>query len=256
VNTSKKFFGHLFVVYYETLMARKSLSIAVIIPAFNEATYIADCLKAIGRQTRPADLVIVVDNNCTDDTVAIARQFPFVRVVHETHQGLTHARNRGFDEAASQVDILCRTDADGRPSANWLAVIESAFAADPHLVGLTGRMKVYGSRLNLVFLGLYMSVYGLTRLLLGGKEYLRGPNTALRSSVWPQLRQEVTLDDALVHEDMDLSVRLSRMGKLGRTPRMRVAVHVRTIRKSPRAAVEYTRRWLRTRRHLRRIKVL
>jgi glycosyltransferase involved in cell wall biosynthesis len=229
------------------------LRIAVIIPAHNEAMVIEGCLKALAAQIRPADLVIVVDNNCTDTTKEIVARFPFVQLVKESTQGLIHARNCGFDLAASSTDIICRTDADGRPAPQWLVAVEAAFLRDPKLIGLTGRSEVYGGLNHHMDTLVYTTIYQLTKWALGGKEYMRGPNTALRSSVWPQLRQEVTLDDRLVHEDMDISVRAARYGQVAFSPEMRMAVHIRTIRKSPRSSLEYISRWLRTARYLRHV---
>jgi glycosyltransferase involved in cell wall biosynthesis len=232
--------------------AANRLYIAVIIPAYNEADMIEGCLEALARQTRLADDVIVVDNNCTDATAQLVARFSFARVVPEAQQGLIYARNRGFDVAAPKADVICRTDADGRPSADWLRVIEEAFLQQPDLVGLTGPADVYGGWNARLDRYTYNVIHVLTKRLLGGKEYMRGPNTALRSTIWPQLRNKVTLDDRLVHEDMDLSVRAAQYGRVAFHPAMRVSVHIRTIRKSPRVAQEYIDRWLRTAQYLRR----
>jgi glycosyltransferase involved in cell wall biosynthesis len=233
--------------------AADHLHIAVIIPAYNEADMIEGCLEALARQTRLADEVLVIDNNCTDATAQLAARFPFVRVIPEAKQGLIHARNCGFDAVASKADIICRTDADGRPSPEWLSVIEEAFLRQSDLVGLTGPADVYGGLSARLDRYTYNVIHVLTKQLLGGQEYMRGPNTALRGTIWPQLRGEVALDDRLVHEDMDLSVRAAKYGRVAFHPAMRVAVHVRTIRKSPRVAQEYIDRWLRTARYLRRV---
>jgi poly-beta-1,6-N-acetyl-D-glucosamine synthase len=45
----------------------------VLIPAHDEAAGIADTLVALGRQTRRPDRVVVIADNCSDDTAAIAR---------------------------------------------------------------------------------------------------------------------------------------------------------------------------------------
>jgi cellulose synthase/poly-beta-1,6-N-acetylglucosamine synthase-like glycosyltransferase len=47
--------------------------ITTLIPAHNEQAIIADALAALRAQTRVPDRIIVVADNCTDDTVAIAR---------------------------------------------------------------------------------------------------------------------------------------------------------------------------------------
>ena len=48
--------------------------IVVLIPAHNEQDYIAETIRGVQAQSRPADRIIVVPNNCRDDdaTAAIA----------------------------------------------------------------------------------------------------------------------------------------------------------------------------------------
>lgn len=66
--------------------------------------------------------LILVDNNCTDDSAAVAvkhaKALPLRRVV-ETQQGHSHARNRAIDEARGE--LLLWTDDDVNASANWIA---------------------------------------------------------------------------------------------------------------------------------------
>src|SRR3954449_10251140 len=47
--------------------------VAVLIPAHDEAANIATTLTALREQTRQPDRVIVIADNCTDDTAEIAR---------------------------------------------------------------------------------------------------------------------------------------------------------------------------------------
>ena len=67
----------------------KSLKISVVIPAYNEAQYIGNCLDAImlhiGHTTSELDVVdiIVVDSASSDRTSAVAKRYPGVTVLHE-----------------------------------------------------------------------------------------------------------------------------------------------------------------------------
>ena len=47
--------------------------VVVLVPAHDEAASIGTTLRALQAQTRRPDRVVVVADNCTDDTVAIAR---------------------------------------------------------------------------------------------------------------------------------------------------------------------------------------
>lgn len=56
-------------------------SVAVVIPARNEADRIPLLLDSLGRQTRAPDRIVVVDDGSSDGTGAIARGYPSVDVV-------------------------------------------------------------------------------------------------------------------------------------------------------------------------------
>jgi hypothetical protein len=49
-------------------------TVTVFIPAHNEAASIGATLRSLREQTRPPSHVVVVCDNCTDDTAAIGRQ--------------------------------------------------------------------------------------------------------------------------------------------------------------------------------------
>lgn len=48
--------------------------VVAIVPAHDEAEHIGACVASLHRQSRPADLLVVVADNCTDDTAARAAQ--------------------------------------------------------------------------------------------------------------------------------------------------------------------------------------
>lgn len=84
------------------------VQVAVIIPALNEA----DCIGDVVRQAlaQRVDQVIVVDNDSTDDTAAIARRAG-ARVVREPRRGYGYACAAGV-AAAVDADILVFLDGD------------------------------------------------------------------------------------------------------------------------------------------------
>jgi len=95
------------------------MRISVIIPAFNEAHSIGQVLKDI-----PRDLVhetIVVDNGCTDDTPAIARQHG-ARVVQESFKGYGAACLAGM-AALDHPDVVVFLDGDYSDHPNELTEV-------------------------------------------------------------------------------------------------------------------------------------
>src|SRR5258706_3856699 len=103
------------------------MKLSVIVCTYNRCQLLAGNLVALAKQVTAAALnweVVVVDNNCVDDTAAVVREaakfFPVgLRRVTEQKQGLSNARNRGITEA--QGRYLAFTDDDTRPAADWVA---------------------------------------------------------------------------------------------------------------------------------------
>ena len=95
--------------------------VSVVVCAYNEEDWIANCLESLSQQERLPDEVVVVDNNSTDATAQIvhdyASKYPQlnIHIVHETKQGLHHAREGGWRAATS--DIVAMSDADITPSS-------------------------------------------------------------------------------------------------------------------------------------------
>lgn len=62
--------------------------LAILVPAHNEASGILGTLRAIQRQMMPADRLIVVADNCSDDTAAVARAAGNVTVIERNEPGV------------------------------------------------------------------------------------------------------------------------------------------------------------------------
>jgi glycosyltransferase involved in cell wall biosynthesis len=95
--------------------------VVVVIPLYNYAGTIADCLHSVIAQTLPLLSVVVIDDGSTDDGAARAigilrhhvGRFVTARVLRHTHnQGVSMARNSGI--AWSKERYLFMLDADNR----------------------------------------------------------------------------------------------------------------------------------------------
>ena len=96
----------------ETMADRPTISL--IIPAYNEEAYLGACLDAVMANVAGKALeIIVIDNNSTDGTRAVAERYPAVTYVFEPEKGITRARQRGF--LTARGDILAYVDADTHP---------------------------------------------------------------------------------------------------------------------------------------------
>lgn len=111
--------------------------VSVIVPAYNAAGTIDQCLKALLDQTYPAECyeVIVVDDGSTDDTVEVASRAG-VTVIAEGKHGKSGTRNLGARRASGEYFLF--TDADCRPVTDWIAQMTSPFIDDPGVAGVKG----------------------------------------------------------------------------------------------------------------------
>jgi len=99
--------------------------ISVVVCARNEQATLAECLQHATGLDYPDFEVIVVDDGSTDDTAAIARTFPEVRLFSVPHGGLGVARNVGIEVATGE--IVAYLDADAYPTRQWLRYLYLAF---------------------------------------------------------------------------------------------------------------------------------
>lgn len=85
--------------------------VSVVIPTFNYGRYVAEAVESVLAQTyRPVE-VIVVDDGSTDDTPS--RLLPYadrIRVIRQTNQGLSAARNAGVRAARGGLVALLDSD--------------------------------------------------------------------------------------------------------------------------------------------------
>jgi glycosyltransferase involved in cell wall biosynthesis len=197
------------------------VKISVIIPAYNEEKYIGQCLKSLKKQTIAPDEVIVIDNNSTDNTASIAREYG-ARTVKEPKQGMIYARNAGFD--AARFPLIARADADAIAPPDWIEKIKSHFANNGG--ALTGPIIFYD-------LPLKSTLYSRAYLKLMSQTLI-GPNMAIDKQLWNKVRNEVCLDDSNVHEDVDLSIHIQKAGeKIAQDNSLIVRTSARRIKSNP-----------------------
>ena len=70
-------------------------SIAVVLPVYKGAAYLAEAIESVHRQTLPPAEFVVIDDGSPDDSAAIARGFEKVTVLTQANAGVSAARNRG-----------------------------------------------------------------------------------------------------------------------------------------------------------------
>ncbi len=95
--------------------AQNQYSVSVVIPAYNSGKYIQRAIESVLAQTLKPDEIFVVDDNSTDDTAKIVRQFDSVRYIHQAHAGASVARNIGIEAATSEWIAFLDADDEWLP---------------------------------------------------------------------------------------------------------------------------------------------
>lgn len=124
-------------------------SISVIVPCYNGAKFIGNCLDMMLRQTIADQLeILVVLDGCTDESEAIARKFPFKIIKFEKNRGLSAARNAGMAAAGAKYIHFMDVD-DNINDGFYENMLDSAekSGADMVLSGMYNYAKTYQSQL-------------------------------------------------------------------------------------------------------------
>ena len=118
-----------------------SKDISIVIPAYNEEKYILNSLRSLLNQNLVNTIsyeIIIVDNNSTDNTYKIVKNFIdkygksndkiSFELVREYRKGVAFARQTGFSMANSK--IIATLDADCIASPLWVRTIFNIFNYD------------------------------------------------------------------------------------------------------------------------------
>ncbi|AGL62580.1 putative glycosyltransferase [Candidatus Saccharimonas aalborgensis] len=221
-----------------------SPTLSVIVCAYNEADTIKPCLSSLMEQRKDIDEIIVVDNNSTDDTVAIIKKhFPDITVVHESEQGLIPARNTAFDRATGMV--MARVDADAKILPGWAHAIKQHFASHPELWAATGTVYYYDAPLRQLVATLSI-FFTSTSNRLTGTATLYGCNMAVTQKAWRAVRKIASTKPRIM-EDLDLALAISEKGgKIDYIRDMQIEASIRRLMNTPLLYAKYNFQWLRT----------
>ncbi|MGB8383643.1 MAG: glycosyltransferase family 2 protein [Dermatophilaceae bacterium] len=120
--------------------------IVALVPAHNEESQIGTTLTALQSQTRAPDRIVVVTDNCTDRTAAIAKSIAGVEVF-ET-QGNEHKKAGALNQALALLlpelnenDVILVQDADSQLDRDFVAAGMSELDARPRLGAVGGTFR-------------------------------------------------------------------------------------------------------------------
>ncbi len=205
--------------------------LVALVPAHNEAEQIGETIRSLCSQTLPPDEILVIADNCTDSTVAIAQGFAGVRVMetvdneHKKAGGLNQALDRlRAERKLAAIDAVLVMDADSALDAGFLeAAVRRLAQGDVAGVGGTFLGKPGGGLVGMFQRNEYARYARDVGRLHGNVLVLTGTATVFRAGVFDHVRwarsegilpgtPDRVYDVHVLTEDNELTLALLHLG--------------------------------------------
>ena len=129
--------------------------VSVVIPCYNYGRYLRECVESVLAQTYPELEIVIVDDESTDGSVAVAQeliaqyQHRPLRLIGRKHTGMAAAsRNAGI--AAAQGEYILPLDADDRIAPLMIERCLALLEADPQFGFVYTDRRDFGDEERLV----------------------------------------------------------------------------------------------------------
>lgn len=160
--------------------------VTLVIPSYNHAHYLKECLTSLREQTLPAWRAIIVDD-CSSDHAAIPPLLEKlgddrIRVVrHDSNRGLAASRNTGIREA--DTDYVLPLDADDKLDARALELLVGTLDGDPSLDCAYGDVLMFGRQEGVLVFPGPKPGQSVTR----PQDTIPGAGTMMRKRFWVRM---------------------------------------------------------------------
>jgi glycosyltransferase involved in cell wall biosynthesis len=114
------------------------MNISVIVQVCNSEPFISQALESILAQNVSSLEILVVDDNSGDRSVAIAREYPDVRIIQLPKSGLGEARNQGVKAASGE--LIAFLDGDDYWTGDKLKMQLDYLSKNPDCAAVVGLM--------------------------------------------------------------------------------------------------------------------
>ncbi|MBR1467659.1 MAG: glycosyltransferase family 2 protein [Bacteroidaceae bacterium] len=198
--------------------------ISVIICCYNSGWIISRCLEALKLQKVRDGLlweILLVDNNCSDDTVGKAAATMTgsavdFRIVKEPSPGLLNARKRGIEEARYSYTIFC--DDDNLLCPVYIDTMYEILSSDSKIGAAGGKgIAEFECEPDIRILK-HIRGYAIGSQM-GSKEYLFGAGLAIRTDVTRDIYKNQTMyltgrmrNKLLAGDDTELTMAIQLRG--------------------------------------------
>ena len=156
--------------------------VSIYIPAYNAENTIRECIESIYKQTFKFDEIIVIDDNSTDATNKIVKEYKNINLIkNETNKGLGYNRNLGIKSCLNT--IIASIDADVVLNDMWLEIMIKYFDKNQNLM-CGGKMneKLIKNKYNAWRAKYYSQNWGDQDII--NPPFLYGCNTIQNKLIW------------------------------------------------------------------------
>lgn len=191
-------------------------SITVLVPAYDEETYVSRTIESLLGATYPdgKKQIVVVDDGSTDGTYEEARRYESetVTVVRKENGGKYSALNYGL--LFSDAEIVVTVDADSIVETDALLDVVAPFETDPDVGAVASNVKIFNRESFVTNCQTLEYVFGINTYRrvfdhLGAVSIVPGCLGAYRRSV---LDEVLGYDPQTLTEDFDTTMKVLKQG--------------------------------------------
>jgi cellulose synthase/poly-beta-1,6-N-acetylglucosamine synthase-like glycosyltransferase len=188
----------------------------ILVPAHDEAASIEGTVRNLLSLDYPRELfdVLVIADNCSDDTAALARAAgaKVLERKSETERGKGYALHHAFERLPAEVDAAVVIDADTVASPNLLDAFAARLEAGAQALQADYAVRnpnaAWRTRLMAIALGAFHIVRSRARERFGVSAGLRGNGMCFT----PRVLREVPHEAYSIVEDVEYGIRLAEAG--------------------------------------------
>lgn len=203
--------------------------VTVIVTCYNHQAYVEQCLESLAAQTVAPAQILIVDDESTDDSVAVIRNWlaetghSWELVAHERNLGLCATLNEALERTTGS--LVCNVSSDdwlfpdrigSQAAALTRAAPDTAFVVgDLREVDVAGRLLAdHDVAVRLRGLEGFENRNAFTRRMLEAN-VVPAPAVMMRTSA---VRSVGGWDEDLLFEDYDMWLRLAEIGGVAHSP--------------------------------------
>lgn len=194
-------------------------TVCALIPTYNRADYLGDCVRSLLAQTRPPEQICVINDGSTDGTDDVVRAFgPKVELLTKENGGKSSALNLGLQHCRAEYVWIC--DDDDLAAPDGLEALRHALDTHPDADLAFGHYMTFPDgrpeKLTPVPSSLPRAAEPNAKILFLESMFTNQFATLVRRSLYDRVGP--FREDMRRSQDLEMTLRLTRHAKAVRVP--------------------------------------